>query len=90
MDWTRPIGMPRGKSPPSPEVTIMSPTWMPAPSRAMYLKRMVPRGSPLEGAFAGFRLQRTPMTLYSVHTPGSRFAARDFRTLSPGFEMALS
>ena len=30
----------------TPEVTTRSPTWRPLPSRAMYLKRIVPRGSP--------------------------------------------
>src|SRR3989304_474942 len=37
--------MPRGKSPPCPEVTSTSPTWRAVPSRARYLNRSVPRGS---------------------------------------------
>lgn len=55
-----------------------------------FLSAMVPRASPLERAFDGFQVQRTPMTLYSVTTATSRFADRDFRTAHPGFEMALS
>lgn len=55
-----------------------------------FLSAMIPRGSPLERAFGGFRLQRTPMTLYSVAAPDSAYAARQLRTLHPGFEMALS
>src|SRR6266850_638781 len=54
---TRPIGIPPGKSPPSPEVTTTSPTWMPLPSRAMYLKRRVPRGSP--SMMPGVRVRTT-------------------------------
>jgi hypothetical protein len=60
------------------------------PGHWNFLSAMVPRGSPLERAFDGFQVQRTPMTLYSVTTPTSRLAGRDFRTARPGFEMALS
>jgi hypothetical protein len=60
------------------------------PSGAHFMSAMVPRGSPLEAAFAGFTVNRTGMTLYAVHARGSRYAAREFGTLHPGFEMALS
>lgn len=61
-----------------------------AEAPAHFMSAFVPRGSPLAGAFAGFTLQRTPMTLYVVHPQGSRFANVDFTTRHPGFEMALS
>lgn len=61
-----------------------------AKDRLHFLSAMIPRGSPLEHAFAGFVVNRTPMTVYSVTLPGSRFAERDFTTQRPGFEMALS
>src|SRR5881396_3860035 len=49
--------MPRGNSPPWPDVTRTSPTWIPAPSRAMYLKRSVPRASP--STIPGVRVRTT-------------------------------
>lgn len=55
-----------------------------------FMSAMVPTGSPLEPAFTGFSVTRTPMTIYAVTLPGSRYDGRDFRTLLPGFEMALS
>jgi hypothetical protein len=55
-----------------------------------YMAAMIPRGSKLEPAFSDFMVTRTPMTLYAVHRRNSRFDGRDFRTLHPGFEMALS
>lgn len=55
-----------------------------------FLAAMIPRGSPLERAFKGFMLQRTPMTLYSITTEASRWHDRDLATSRPGFEMALS
>ena len=58
--------------------------------RLHFISAMIPRGSPLEAAFKGFVVNRTPMTVYSVALPESPFAARDFTTLAPGFEMALS
>src|SRR5215470_9235782 len=51
------MGMPPGKRPPRPEVTSMSPTRNPPPSRAMYLKRSVPRGSP--SMMPGVRVRTT-------------------------------
>lgn len=58
--------------------------------RLHFLSAMIPRGSPLEGAFRGFTVNRTPMTLYAVTLPDGRFAGRDLTTMRPGFEMALS
>ncbi len=55
-----------------------------------YMAAMIPCGSKLEPAFSDFMVTRTPMTLYAVHRRNSRFDGRDFRTLHPGFEMALS
>lgn len=55
-----------------------------------YMAAMIPRGSNLEKAFSDFMVTRTPMTLYAVHRRNSRYDGRDFRTLHPGFEMALS
>jgi hypothetical protein len=55
-----------------------------------YMAAMIPRGSKLEPAFSDFMVTRTPMTLYAVHRRNSRYDGRDFRTLHPGFEMALS
>lgn len=55
-----------------------------------FVSAMIPRGSPLAGAFSGFTVNRTPMTLYSVTLPDSPYADRSFRTQKPGFEMALS
>jgi hypothetical protein len=61
-----------------------------ASDRIHFLSAMIPRGSPLERAFAGFTVNRTPMTVYAVTLPDSRFASRDYVTMKPGFEMALS
>jgi len=56
-----------------------------------FVSAMIPRGSRLAEAFRGFLgVQRTPMSLYSVHIPGSELESMDLRTFSPGFEMALS
>lgn len=61
------------------------------PQRLHFMAALVPVGSALEGAFAGFMVQQTEMTLYAVATPGGAFADRDdWRSLRPGFEMALS
>ena len=60
------------------------------PGGAHFMSAMIPRGSRLAAAFSGFVVNRTPMTVYSVVLAGSRYADRDFRTLHPGFEMALS
>jgi hypothetical protein len=60
------------------------------PTRQHFLSAMVPRGSPLGRAFDGFRVNRSPMTLYSVADPASPWSGRDLRTLRPGFEMALT
>lgn len=57
---------------------------------AHFLSAMIPRGSKLEAAFDGFMVDRTAMTLYAVHARNTRFDNEDFRTLHPGFEMALS
>jgi hypothetical protein len=61
-----------------------------AAERIHFLSAMIPRGSPLEPAFSGFTVNRTPMTVYAVTLPDSRFASKPFETLRPGFEMALS
>ncbi|MCB9649857.1 MAG: hypothetical protein H6730_25195 [Deltaproteobacteria bacterium] len=61
-----------------------------AQDRLHFISAMIPRGSTLEAAFKGFVVNRTAMTVYSVALPESPFAARDFTTLHPGFEMALS
>jgi hypothetical protein len=61
-----------------------------AQERLHFISAMIPRGSPLEAAFKGFVVNRTGMTVYSVALPESPYAARDFTTLHPGFEMALS
>ncbi len=58
--------------------------------RLHFLSLMIPRGSRLEAAVRGFTVDRTPMTVYAVTLPDGRFATRDFATLRPGFEMALS
>lgn len=58
--------------------------------RLHFLSAMIPRGSPLEHAFKGFVVNRTPMTVYSVTLPSSAYAGRELTTSSPGFEMALS
>jgi RimJ/RimL family protein N-acetyltransferase len=55
-----------------------------------FLSAMVPRGSPLARAFSGFTVNRTPMTIYSVTLADGPHAERDFETMRPGFEMALS
>lgn len=58
--------------------------------RYHFLAAFVPRGSALEGAFSGFMVQHTAMTLYAVARRSSPMAAREWRTDHPGFEMALS
>ncbi|MDP2311611.1 MAG: hypothetical protein Q8P41_01800 [Pseudomonadota bacterium] len=58
--------------------------------RLHFLSALVPRGSPLAGAFRGLTVQRTAMTLYTVALRGSPLAERSFATTRPGFEMALS
>ena len=58
--------------------------------RLHFLAAMVPVGSPLQQGLRGFTLQDTSMSLYAVTRRGSRLADRDWRTLRPGFEMALS
>ena len=60
------------------------------PQGLHFMSACVPRGSRLEGAFGGFTVQRTAMTLYAVHLQGSPLASRSFRTQTPGFEMALT
>ena len=60
------------------------------PQRLHFMSALVPVGSPLEAAFGGFTVQHTAMTLYAVHRASSPLADRDFRTLHPGFEIALS
>jgi hypothetical protein len=60
------------------------------PQGLHFLSACVPRGSRLDGAFASFTVQRTPMTLYAVHLQDSPLSARSFRTQTPGFEMALT
>lgn len=55
-----------------------------------FLSAMLPRGSRLEAAVNGFTVNRTAMTLYAVHPRDSRFKECEFRTMNPGFEMALS
>jgi hypothetical protein len=55
-----------------------------------FVSAMIPRGSALERAFAGHVVNRSAMTLYSVTLPDGPFAEREFSTLHPGFEMALS
>lgn len=61
-----------------------------SPARLHFMSAMIPRGSPLEPAFRGFMVQRTPMTLYGVTLHGSRFSELELATPRPGFEMALS
>jgi len=58
--------------------------------RLHFISAMIPRGSALEPAFRGFTVNRTFMTVYAVSLPDGRFASRDFSTVRPGFEMALS
>ena len=60
------------------------------PTRQHFMSAMVPRGSALAGAFKGFTLNRTPMTLYGVSDESSRWSEAKIRSLRPGFEMALS
>ena len=60
------------------------------PARAHFLSAMIPVGSPLERAFGGFVVNRTPMTVYSVTLEDSPWADRSFETRRPRFEMALS
>jgi hypothetical protein len=60
------------------------------PTRAHFFAVFLPRGSRLAEGFRGFTTTRTAMTLYAVHAPDSPWAAREVRTLHPGFEMALS
>lgn len=55
-----------------------------------FMSAMIPRGSPLELAFRGFMVRRTPMTLYGVTLNGSRFSELELQTHRPGFEMALA
>lgn len=55
-----------------------------------FLSAMIPVGSTLEEAARGFTVTRTPMTIYAVTLPGSRYEGYNFRTSRPGFEMALS
>jgi hypothetical protein len=58
--------------------------------RLHFISAMIPRGSRLEQAFRGFTVNRTFMTVYAVSLPDSRFSGREFSTVRPGFEMALS
>ncbi len=58
--------------------------------RLHFLSALVPRASGLDAAFAGFTVQRTAMTLYTVALRSGQHAGRSFDTLKPGFEMALS
>lgn len=58
--------------------------------RLHFVSAFVPRGSRLETAFGGFMVQHTAMTLYAVARRCSPMAAREWSTLQPGFEMALS
>ncbi len=60
------------------------------PEKYHFMSAMIPVGSPLAAAFKGFWVQKTAMTVYSVVLPDSPWAERDFSTLRPGFEMALS
>jgi hypothetical protein len=60
------------------------------PTRQHFMSAMVPRGSTMERAFAGFTRNRTPMTLYAVSDESSRWSGATLRGLRPGFEMALS
>ncbi|MCB9673650.1 MAG: hypothetical protein H6737_00955 [Alphaproteobacteria bacterium] len=60
------------------------------PKGLHFMSACVPRGSRLEAAFSGYTVQHTAMTLYAVHLPGGPLAERSFKTLAPGFEMALS
>jgi hypothetical protein len=55
-----------------------------------FVSAMIPRGSSLARAFRGHVVNRTAMTVYSVTPADGPFAERDFATLHPGFEMALS
>lgn len=58
--------------------------------RLHFVSAMIPRGSPLEHAYAGFITERTPMTVYSVTLSETRYADRDFSCGHAGFEMAIS
>ncbi|MDP2310012.1 MAG: hypothetical protein Q8P18_28600 [Pseudomonadota bacterium] len=58
--------------------------------RLHFLSALVPRGSPLAGAFQGLTVQRNAMTLYSVALRGGPWAERSFEGRHSGFEMALS
>lgn len=58
--------------------------------RLHFISAMIPRGSPLEHAFSGLVVNRTPMTVYSVALADGPHTDRDFSTMHPGFEMALS
>lgn len=60
------------------------------PTGLHFMSALVPRGSRLGGAFRGFMVQHTEMTLYGVHLPETEWADRPLETLHPGFEMALS
>lgn len=61
-----------------------------SPTGAHYMAAMIPRESKLEKAFSDFMVTRTAMTVYAVHPRNSRYSGFDFRTIHPGFEMALS
>lgn len=61
-----------------------------AASNLHFLSAMIPRGSALDGAFAGFMVTRTPMTVYGVALRGSEMSRFDFGTPRPGFEIALN
>src|SRR5207245_862019 len=82
MARTRPIGIPRGKRPPAPDVTTRSPIWMPLPSRAMYLKRSVPRGSPSTMPWVRVRTAWAPtvevgsMSTCTIEAPGRTSTTR--------------
>jgi hypothetical protein len=61
-----------------------------APRDQHFMSVFVPQRSPMRRAFRGFFVNRTPMTLYSVHRAASEWSARDLASSRAGFEMALS
>lgn len=55
-----------------------------------FLGVMAPRGSPLQRALRGPWVHRTRLCLHSLALPDGPFAATDFSTARPGFELALA
>jgi len=54
-----------------------------------FISLSIPLGSPLEKGIKGFRTRNISMELFSLVPRKSPLAGMDFRTIDPGFEMAL-